>query len=242
MGINREEDEQVDIDVVAMKDHHHGDTGRCCRLSPWLAHACVQMMAEEGIHCLTLVALLKQILDMDPKQAQQRDTMGNLPLHHSHRATLLHVLLHVYPEGASIPNSEGRLPLHSMALSLSSSKNSKGPNLSWLQLGIETLLRANYMALATIDPVTGLFPFQLAASTGGTDVSNNTSKEVPRTTSSSEFHFDISKKRRYGYDDVANPEEREHHPSPHNTSFVDERHHMETMYRLLRKDPSLVVA
>eukprot|EP00978_Attheya_sp_CCMP212_P041889 scaffold246251_cov27-Attheya_sp.AAC.1 len=97
------------------------------------------------------------------------------------------------------------------------------------------------MALATIDPVTGLFPFQLAASTGGTDVSNNTSKEVPRPTSLSVFHFDIAKKRRYGYDDVANPEEREHHPSPHNTSFVDERHHMEAMYRLLRKDPSLVV-
>ena len=85
--------------------------------------------------------------------------------------SILDPLLEQYPEAASIPNKDGRLPLH---LAIECGR-------SWYN-GVKILYRAAPDVIRSQDPLTGLYPFQLAL----------TSKKCDLTTAYQLLHADPS--------------------------------------------------
>lgn len=77
----------------------------------------------------------------------------------SSQPSVIDILLEAKPEAASIPDNQGRLPLH---LAISSGK-------TWSQ-GVKAILKANPDTLTSPDPTTGLQPFLQAASSSNPDL------------------------------------------------------------------------
>lgn len=95
------------------------------------------------------------LLENNPNSIRLRDSLtGSLPLHLALQCNpqvveVIEKFIDIFPLSISMPDGNGRLPLHIALLQ-------KSP--SW-----EKILRAYPAALECRDPVTGLLPFQLAA-------------------------------------------------------------------------------
>jgi hypothetical protein len=105
-----------------------------------------------------------KLLTRHLRQVSQPDDDGLYPLHYAVRnATsesqaytqyVLENILAVYPEAATIPDRQGRLPLHvAIAESI----------LTWHKGGLRELALSNTSALREPDPVCGLLPFLASA-------------------------------------------------------------------------------
>jgi hypothetical protein len=101
------------------------------------------------------IEIIKLLLDQYPASIRLRDTLsGSLPVHlairHNPRAIeAIEYFIQLYPLSVSMPDGNGRLPLHLALLS-------KSP--TW-----KTIVDMSPRMLEARDPVTGLLPFQLAA-------------------------------------------------------------------------------
>eukprot|EP00985_Skeletonema_marinoi_P028801 scaffold26042_cov80-Skeletonema_marinoi.AAC.1 len=95
------------------------------------------------------------LLENNPNSIRLRDSLtGSLPLHLALQCNpqvveVIEKFIDIFPLSISMPDGNGRLPLHIALLQ-------KSP--SW-----EKILRSYPAALECRDPVTGLLPFQLAA-------------------------------------------------------------------------------
>jgi ankyrin repeat protein len=124
--------------------------------------------------------VLKFALQMYKEEAEEVDANGELPLHLASRIpsggvtrgggsnkkqdentkAMITRLVDVYPAATNHFNMDGRFPLH---IAIASGK-------TW-DFGIQALVNADKSTIHIPDPVTGLFPFMLAA-TGGTSGSS----------------------------------------------------------------------
>jgi len=105
-----------------------------------------------------------QLLEQHRDQISTRDERGLLPLHYAiehasvesqpYTQFVVESLLQAYPQAASVPNIEGRLPLH---VALMDSK------LTWHKGGIQEIVFAFPEALRIPDPINGLPPFLASA-------------------------------------------------------------------------------
>ena len=101
------------------------------------------------------IEIVKLLLDQHPASVRLRDAQsGSLPLHlalqHNPRATdVIEHFLNLYPRSVTMPDGDGRLPLHLALI--------------WESPTWEIVLSLSPTTLETRDPVTGLLPFQLAA-------------------------------------------------------------------------------
>ncbi len=101
------------------------------------------------------------LLENNPNSIRLRDSLtGSLPLHLALQCNpqvvdVIEKLVDIFPLSISMPDGNGRLPLHIALLQ-------KSP--AW-----EKILRSYPAALECRDPVTGLLPFQLAAMSTGND-------------------------------------------------------------------------
>jgi len=148
---NTTEDEIIDESICGSNEH--------------IVHAAVSL----GSLGCPLPVLVRTIHSF-PDQVYQRDHNGELPLHLAVGPTdwnpstrrqympreqdIISLLLTTYPEAASVSNQNdhGRYPLHS---AISNRHTWNG--------GVECLFRAAPEVVLMRDPVTKLFPFQLAA-------------------------------------------------------------------------------
>jgi hypothetical protein len=99
--------------------------------------------------------LIRLLLDQYPASIRLRDSQsGSLPIHlilrHNPRAIdAIELFLDLYPRSVTMPDGDGRLPIHLAMIQKSPTWNK--------------VLSMSPIALETRDPVTGLLPFQLAA-------------------------------------------------------------------------------
>ena len=99
--------------------------------------------------------IVKLVLEQYPASIRLRDSQsGSLPVHlalqHNPRATeAIDHFLDLYPRSVTMPDGNGRLPIHMALLKQSP---------TWRKI-----VSLSPIALETRDPVTGLLPFQLAA-------------------------------------------------------------------------------
>lgn len=128
-----------------------------------LVHAAASLGA---LGCPTQV--LEYVLSAYPEQIKRRDVWGQLPLHIATGPTswsrvtrrkykprerdFISTLLKVDPKAASVKNDLGRYPLHS---ALANRHTWSG--------GVDCLFQASPRVLVLRDPVTKLYPFQLAS-------------------------------------------------------------------------------
>ena len=102
------------------------------------------------------------VVSLRPEELVQRDSHGKTPLilaletdlgtYHEH--SLLDLLVDTQPMASSMPNSDGRMPLH---LALTRHKF-----IDWKD-GTASIFKSNPTALLRRDPLTKLYPFMLAA-------------------------------------------------------------------------------
>mmetsp|Transcript_4085 Transcript_4085/g.6144 ORF Transcript_4085/g.6144 Transcript_4085/m.6144 type:complete len:574 (+) Transcript_4085:120-1841(+) len=138
------------------------DLLRKCKEEFRICHAAVQAEAP-----LCVIALTAK--SVEPEELMVNDSSGRTPLlscienackyqRITHNATekddsdVLAFLLRVCPRSIEVVDSSGRLPIHVAAAG----------GLLWKH-GFQTLFQAMPEAVSMPDPVTGLFPFQLAA-------------------------------------------------------------------------------
>lgn len=173
-AINRDYFCGICCSMVDCADSNNSDVDSNKQLSPTLAvgkeeqiffvHAAVSLGAKG-----CPIEVLSYVMEKYPKQVFQRDERGHLPLHiaiqnvswskHKRRRLkpkekpFLTYLLKAYPGSARerINSDHGRYPLHSAVAN----------GHSWLQ-GVKDIFLAAPEVLIVRDPVTGLFPFQLA--------------------------------------------------------------------------------
>ncbi|KAL7501019.1 hypothetical protein ACHAWT_010604 [Skeletonema menzelii] len=114
--------------------------------------------SDEGSERISIpsgMEVIGLLLENNPNSIRLRDSLtGSLPLHLSLQCNpqvveVIEKFIDIFPLSISMPDGNGRLPLHIALLQ-------KSP--SW-----ETILRLYPAALECRDPVTGLLPFQLAA-------------------------------------------------------------------------------
>lgn len=138
-------------------------------------------------------------IHLHPNQVREYDEHGNLPLHiaarcpsspptlpssfstshHSSSAvssSVIELLVRAYPTAATIPDRNGRYPLH---VALANGKT------SWYRDGIHSLYTAAPYVLHYRDSVTSLYPFMIAAIA---EPSSNTSKSTASLMNSDEEH------------------------------------------------------
>ena len=113
-------------------------------------------MAEEASMDIDFgLEIVKLLLDQHPSSIRLRDSLsGSLPvhlaLHHNPLATeAIEHFLDLYPIAVTMPDGNGRLPLHLALIEESP---------SW-----RNILSLSPTKIETRDPITGLLPFQLAA-------------------------------------------------------------------------------
>jgi ankyrin repeat protein len=108
--------------------------------------------------------LNNDLLQMFPASVHKFDNDGNLPLHMaaaSGNITMIKLLASRFPEGASVRNEEGMLPLHLLILACASPSVAKNANESPMQM-VETLLGYFRGAVAVADN-DGNLPLHAAA-------------------------------------------------------------------------------
>lgn len=112
--------------------------------SEWtnVVHDCVK------IDCDPLLTQLA--IALYPDQSKKH-VNGRLPIHLIQSSKSLKILLEAYPDSASTPDPDGRLPLH-LAIER---------NIAWEE-GLEALIKAYPGGLNTQDPKTGLLPSLMA--------------------------------------------------------------------------------
>mmetsp|Transcript_34013 Transcript_34013/g.62568 ORF Transcript_34013/g.62568 Transcript_34013/m.62568 type:complete len:946 (-) Transcript_34013:363-3200(-) len=99
--------------------------------------------------------IVRLLLTQHPASIRLRDSLtGSLPVHlalqhNPHATEAITHFLELYPRSVTLPDGNGRLPLHTALLKESP---------VW-----DTVLGLSPLTLETRDPVTGLLPFQLAA-------------------------------------------------------------------------------
>lgn len=99
--------------------------------------------------------IIRLLLDQYPESIRLRDSQsGSLPIHlvlqHNPRAIdVIELLIDLHPRSVTMPNGNGRLPIHLAIIHKSPTWNK--------------VLDLSPIALETRDPVTGLLPFQLSA-------------------------------------------------------------------------------
>jgi hypothetical protein len=129
-------------------------TGTVDSVAFLLTHAAIALTIP---YCVIFLAV-----SLRPEELVQRDSHGRTPLilaleinldtYHEH--SLLQLLVETQPIAGSMPDSDGRLPLH-LALT-------RREFIDWKD-GTESIFRSEPTALLTMDPLTKLYPFMLAA-------------------------------------------------------------------------------
>lgn len=127
--------------------------------------------------------IVRLLLDQHPASIRLRDSQsGSLPIHlalqHNPRATeAIELFLDRYPRSVTMPDGNGRLPVHTALIQRSPMWNK--------------VLDLSPIALETRDPVTSLLPFQLAAmSKTEAPSKDDDSKEAEMQQESEQEEFD----------------------------------------------------
>eukprot|EP00978_Attheya_sp_CCMP212_P045940 scaffold366812_cov41-Attheya_sp.AAC.1 len=172
---------------------------------------------------------LRVILRMNGGQILERDSNGNIPLHLAlasngakdpNMRSYTSELLRSCPDSAIVPDGSGRLSLHLAA---------KAGGLSW-EGGAKALFHAAPFAVAVRDPVTGCFPFMLAACASETPTQHQNGEDT--ITNYDELFWRSNQ-----------PFERAPTPTSKRCKVnCNPQKNLNTSYELLRADPSVLTA